>query len=68
MNPKDKKNFNAIKRIVKNLDNQVEYDSQSLRKAFEDSGLEIINMGSVENRLVKIRYITRCGDGNYKIN
>ena len=66
MNPKDKKSFEQIKKIARNLEQGEIYTSETLEGIIKGRGINVQNMGSVLQALTKqTPYLQQLTDGNY---
>ncbi|MFH1229015.1 MAG: hypothetical protein V1678_01150 [Candidatus Aenigmatarchaeota archaeon] len=66
MNKNDKRIFGSVKKVVRDLEPGVPYNQKCIKELCDEKGIEISNMDSVLQAIVKqTPYLQQLTNGNY---
>lgn len=66
MNPKDKKNYERIVKVIREIPKNAIVSEQYIKRKVEEEGIEVLNMHSVLQRVVNGPYFEMLSDGTYR--
>lgn len=66
MNPKDKKHYEQILKIIKEIPSNEIVSEQYIKAKVEEEGIEVLNLHSVLQRVTNGPYLQRLGNGAYR--